>query len=81
MPDLGIAEDVGESKVQDIDLELVFKLRSQLVIHDEFEARYWARVLGLTRAQVRKVFGEPQAPQATEDGFLARDARGPATTR
>lgn len=39
-------------------------LLSQLVIHDEFEARYWARTLGMSRAEVRAAFGAATAPQA-----------------
>lgn len=46
-------------------------LLSQLVIHDEFEARYWARVLGVSRAEVRAAFGVAQAPQAQADAGMA----------
>jgi len=40
----------------DIDREvagLVMAVQSQLLIHDEFEARYWSRVLGVPRSQLR----------------------------
>ena len=44
-------------------------LLSQLVIHDEFEARYWARVLGLSRAELREAFGLVE-PSALDTGGL-----------
>lgn len=46
--------------MRDIDQQLATTLHDQLLIHDEFEARYWARVLGVTRAQVLECLGSGQ---------------------
>ena len=43
-------------------------LLSQLRIHDEYEARCWARMLGVSRDEVVAAFGVASQPQAEAGG-------------